>query len=202
MEKKMGISDFINFGMENAKRYFLKFLGSVILCFVALIILAVIGYKINEAIGFILTMLGSICISIGFVQNVLNLAKNEPYDFKAFMPQPGVFLNYLLAMIIVNVIVFIGLLLFVIPGIILGLMFSMVPFLILDQKMGAMEAIKESMNLTKGHKMDIFFGYFISNLLISVISIFVITLVFTIPMSFFVTSYPYLRLSGKLEPTE
>jgi uncharacterized membrane protein len=97
------------------------------------------------------------------------------------------------------IIVGIGLVLFIIPGLILSVMFSLVPYLILDEKMGALEAVKASMQRTKGHKGDIFWGLIISSFLGELLSVFIITLFFTIPMLTFVSAYPYLRLTNKLD---
>nr|MDA3837366.1 hypothetical protein [Candidatus Delongbacteria bacterium] len=82
--------------------------------------------------------------------------------------------------------------------IILAYMFILVPYLIIDKDMGAFEAMGESMRLTKGYKMDIFAGHFIVMIIIQVISMFIITLPFTIPMSLFVMIYPYLVLTGQV----
>ena len=199
MEKKMGIGDFLNFGMENAKKHFLKFFGSILLSIVIIGILAGIGFGISSGFGALLVMIGSICVSIGFVQNIINLANGKNYDFKAFLPQPMVFLNFFVGMLITNIIIGIGFLLLIIPGMILGTMLNLVPFLILDEKLGPIEAIKESMKRTKGYKADIFWGFLVSEIVISLISVFVITLFFTVPMSYFIASYPYLRLTGKLD---
>lgn len=196
--EKMGVGDFLHFGFENAKKHFFKFFGSIILCGVLLAVLGTVGFSINEGFGVLLLMVGAICVSMGFMQNIILLAKGASFDFKAFLPQPAVFLNYFIAMIIVSVIVSIGLLLFIIPGLILSIMFSLVPYLILDQKMGAIEAIKESMARTKGYKNDIFWGMIISNIVASLLSVFIITIFFTTPMLYFISAYPYLRLTGKL----
>lgn len=50
-----------------------------------------------------------------------------------------------------------GIIFFIIPGIILSYAFSMVFYVLNDHpEMGAMEALKESMRLMKGHKMQFF----------------------------------------------
>jgi hypothetical protein len=198
--EKMGIGDFLNFGFENAKKHFAKFFGAILLCIVGLGIISMIGFGISSFIGTIFLLVGSVAASMGFMQNIIILAKGDSFSFKAFIPQPMVFLNFLLASIIVMIIVGIGLVLFIIPGLILSVMFSLVPYLILDEKMGALEAVKASMQRTKGHKGDIFWGLIISSFLGELLSVFIITLFFTIPMLTFVSAYPYLRLTNKLDP--
>ncbi|MHB1453231.1 MAG: DUF975 family protein [Saccharofermentanales bacterium] len=52
--------------------------------------------------------------------------------------------------------VFLWSLLFIIPGIVKGIAYSMTPFLLADTNVGATDAIRVSMRMTKGYKLDIF----------------------------------------------
>jgi len=199
------IGDILNFSLEAAKKNFLKFFGLILFAMAVYIVLAgvIFGLGGDNAVivnlGTIILMIAGISISMGFIQNTINLCSGKGVNFKDFLPQPMVFLNFLIGMIIVGIAVTIGFILLVIPGIIVGTMLSLVPYLILDQKMGAIEAIQESIKRTKGYKMDIFVGLFIVGIIIQLLSIPIITLIFTIPMSMFAYIYPYLRLTGKLE---
>jgi hypothetical protein len=195
----MEVGSFLRFGMENAKRHWLKFFGAIIGGAVALLILAVVGFKINENVGILLVAVGAIGYSFGIFANVIRLASNRTFDFKAFIPDPMVFVNFLVGMILLVVVVGIGFVLLIIPGLILGTMLSLVPSLIIDKKMNFIQAFGESIRLTKGHKMDIFMGMFISNIVVSLLSIPVITVFFTLPMQIFVQVFPYIQLSGIAE---
>jgi hypothetical protein len=200
----MEIGSFLRFSMENAKRHWIKYFGVILLGGGLLVAVpGVIGTLLGKihaefgfAVGLLLFILGGIGLSFGFIANVIRLASNRSFDIKAFIPNAGVFINFLLGMLCYMIIVSLGSLLFVIPGIILGIMFSLVPFLVIDKKMNFLEAFGESAKLTKGHKMDIFLGTFITNIVIGLLSIFIITLFFTIPMGAFLSVYPYVQLSG------
>ncbi len=200
MKELMTVGSFLNFGIESAKRNFLKFFGMIIFAIVAFIIIVFVGYSINESFGGILTLVFSILISFGFLKNTINLTKGEPISFKAFFSaNPVTLLHFFVAMIILFIVISIGMILLIIPGIILSYMLILTPYLIIDKNMGAIEAITESMKLTKGYKMDIFVGHFIVFLLINIASMLIVTLPFTIPMALFVQIYPYLVLTGQLE---
>ncbi len=200
MKELMTVGSFLNFGIESAKRNFLKFFGMIIFAIVAFIIIVFVGYSINESFGGILTLVFSILISFGFLKNTINLTKGEPISFKAFFSaNPVTLLHFFVAMIILFIVISIGMILLIIPGIILSYMLILTPYLIIDKNMGAIEAIMESMKLTKGYKMDIFVGHFIVFLLINIASMLIVTLPFTIPMALFVQIYPYLVLTGQLE---
>jgi uncharacterized membrane protein len=83
-------------------------------------------------------------------------------------------------------------LLFVIPGIIKGIAYSMTPFILADQpEVGAQDALKLSMAMTDGHKSEIFVMYlsFIGWTLLG-------TLTFGILDIFYVVPYMSLTLGG------
>jgi len=203
----MSVGSFLGFGIENAKRYFLKFLGLSVIALVALgigIAISAVLFDMFEdtgaIIGSLLVTFLAIVIGFSFYKNVLNLCRGEKINIMAFGDaSPETLLNFFILMILMSVALSIGYLLFVVPGIILTVMLLPAPFLVIDRGMGPIAAIKESIKITAGHKMDIFAGTFISLVVAYVLSIFVITLIFTIPMSMFVYVYPYLQLTGQLD---
>lgn len=198
-EYNMEIGSFLRFAMENAKKHWLKFFVAIFGTLIAMLLIVLIGFNISDTIGTILVFVVSICASFGLFANVIRLSSGRSFDLKVFLPEFGVMLNYFLGMLVVSIIVSIGLVLLIVPGIILGIMLSLVPFLIIDKKMNFVVAMKESMRLTSGHKMDIFIGMFITNIVVMLLSIPVITLFFTIPMQVFVQAYPYAQLTGLLK---
>lgn len=69
--------------------------------------------------------------------------------------------NAVFANLLVAVIIGFGILMLVIPGIIFACKLAFVPYLIVDQKMEAVEAVKASWEMTKGYGFVIFFtGFF------------------------------------------
>lgn len=73
--------------------------------------------------------------------------------------------NAVLACIITAVIIIIGIIMLIVPGIIFACRLAFVPYLVIDRKMEAMEALKTSWEMTKGHGWKIFLigllGFFI-----------------------------------------
>ena len=196
----MTVGSFLNFGIESAKKNFLKFFGMIIFVIIAFILIAYIGTSIGESFGGVLVVIFGILFSFGFIKNTINLTKGLPIDFKAFFSaNPITLLHFFVAMIVMSILISIGMILLIIPGIILSYMLILTPYLIIDKNMGAFEAMSESMRLTKGYKMDIFVGHFVVLLLINIVSMLIITLPFTIPMALFVQIYPYLVLTGQLD---
>jgi hypothetical protein len=65
-------------------------------------------------------------------------------------------LQIVLANVLVGVIVGLGFVMLIIPGIIFACKLSMVPYLVMDKNMEAVEAVRTSWNITKGHSWTIF----------------------------------------------
>ena len=65
--------------------------------------------------------------------------------------------NAVLANLAVGVIVGIGVVMLIVPGIIFACRLAFVPYLVIDRNMEAMEALKTSWSMTRGHGWTIFF---------------------------------------------
>jgi uncharacterized membrane protein len=207
MGNQMSVGSFLSFGIENTKKHFLKFLGLSIISFVALgigvaicAVLPELLWNAQIIISSLLVIFLSMIIGFGFYKNVLNLCRGDKVNIMVFTEaKPETILNFFVLMLLMSIALTIGYTLFIVPGIILTVMLLPAPFLVIDRDMGPIEAISESIKITNGHKMDIFAGFFISMAVAYILSIFVITLIFTIPMSMFIYVYPYLQLTGQLD---
>ncbi len=65
--------------------------------------------------------------------------------------------NAVLANLIVGIIVGFGVVMLIVPGIIFACRLAFVPYLVIDQKMDVMDALKASWDMTRGHGWAIFF---------------------------------------------
>jgi len=114
-------------------------------------------YSQGELIYDLVTFVLSAPLSLGFSYFCLNFIKrkNRIEDiFWGFTKFGKVFVAYLLMVVAIMI----GCFLLIIPGIILGLMFSQVFYIIADnEEISAVDALKESARIMKGNK----FRYFI-----------------------------------------
>jgi uncharacterized membrane protein len=113
-------------------------------------------------------------------------------------PQP--FWRFLGAELLAGIIIFIGFLLLVVPGIIAAIGLGFAPYGVIDRGKGPVEALKDSWNITKGHKGQLFlFGLALLGLnLLGVIALVVGVLV-TVPMTWLAVTHAYRALRAQAQ---
>lgn len=119
--------------------------------------LSMLFISVSAFVGLLIAFLVRPVISYGanlmFLQGVRNTSPEIRNLFIGF--QRG-FLNIVLANLLVVVIIIIGLIVLIIPGIIFACRLFMVPYLVMDKRLNAIEAIETSWRLTRGHGLSVF----------------------------------------------
>ncbi|MFC1914647.1 hypothetical protein ACFLWK_00100 [Chloroflexota bacterium] len=87
----------------------------------------------------------------------LKAARGEKLEIKNMFEGFQNYWNAVLASLLVSVIVVIGLILLIVPGIIFGCKLAFTPYLVVDRKMAVIEAVKYSWHMTNGHAWKVFF---------------------------------------------
>lgn len=159
-------------GWQELWRHFLELLLIVIISFA--ISLPTWGSYIFEGMESIRSLfLIFLCISYGlftFVYSIMLLnpikygvafayLKSSRGDRLEVKDMFDVFKNYwnaVLANLLVSVIIGVGFVFLIVPGIILACKLAFVPYLIVDRKMDVIKAVKESWFLTDGHAWKVF----------------------------------------------
>jgi len=108
------------------------------------------------AIGYGIFISGPIGYSASWV--FLKAVRREKIEIKdMFAVFERNYWNAVIAGLVTSIIIVIGLFMLIVPGIIFACRLAFVPFLVIDQKMEAMEALKASWAMTKGHGWTVFF---------------------------------------------
>ncbi len=112
---------------------------------------AVLGI-LSLAYGILLTA----PVGYGFSFVYLKAARDDPLDVKDVFEGFQNYWNAVLASLLVTVIVVIGCMLVIVPGIIFGCKLAFTPYLVVDRKMQVTEAVQESWRMTNGHAWKVF----------------------------------------------
>jgi len=98
---------------------------------------------------------GPIGFGVSFAS--LKAARGDKVEIKDMFEAFRNYLNAVLASLLVGVIVVFGLVLLIVPGIIFACKLAFTPYLVVDRKMEAIEAVKTSWRMTDGYAWDVFF---------------------------------------------
>jgi len=86
----------------------------------------------------------------------LKAARGDKLEIKNMFEAFHNYWNAVLANVLVGVIVVVGLVLLIVPGIIFACKLVFTPYLVVDRKMEVIEAVKESWRMTNGHAWKVF----------------------------------------------
>jgi len=142
----------------------------------------------------------SILTSIGAIKIALKLYNGQKPDFFDLFNNFSLFFKYLFSSIVYGLIVFGGMLLLVIPGIIWLLKFYFFNYLIVDKNLTPITALKQSAHITNGAKKELFvFSLVLGLLNLAGALCLIVGLLITIPISMLAMTFVYKKLLLKAE---
>ena len=149
--KGFRIDDVLSFGWEVMKRNFGFFAGLLAVAFGIQMVLSMI-----PVIGGLASNVFSIVFSIGFIRIALGFCDQQKLPFGTLFNGWDRFWCYLGGGILYALIIFGGMLLLIIPGIIFSVMFQFVYYFVVEHHLGPVDALKASAMTTKGVRLKLF----------------------------------------------
>jgi hypothetical protein len=137
-------------------------------------------------------------VQVGLIRIYCDSVRGKEPDFSDLFKGADRFLPMLGLNLLVGILVLLGLVLFIVPGIILGLGLSLSQFYCVDAKMGALESMVASWEATKGQRWQLFvfglyaFGVILLGLVACCVGVYVAGPVISVAMTTI-----YLRISGR-----
>ena len=153
-------------------------------------------YLVIYILVFLVTTVFQVVTGIGLTRIQLDVVDGKKPNFAELFDPQALFWKYLWTTVVYSLIVFGGLLLLVVPGVIWAIKYQFALTLVVDKKMGLNEALKTSGRITKGHKGWLF-GLTILVVLMQLATIFTlfIGLIVTVPLAniIYIVVYRYLE---------
>jgi len=159
-------------------------------------------FEYNQAplLGFIIALVGlgiQLVVSLGIIGIALNFYDKKKTQYKKLFDYFHLVIPFILASIIYMLIVWVGIILFIIPGIIWSIKFRYYAYFIVDKNMGSIEALKASSEITKGAKWNLFlFGILLGIINFVGALALLVGLIITIPLTMVAEAYVFRKLSG------
>lgn len=197
MASPVSVSGTLSFSWNKFKSRPWFFVGTVLI-YAAVQFVFALSEQLGSVVAFLVSLIGGTLLAIGLMS--LYLKAHDSVQSASFndLWNPKPFWQYLATSLVVAIVVILGLLALIVPGIILAIAFSMAPYLVLEKRVWPMSALKQSWNLTKGSWLNLF----LLGLVLVVINfvgamLLMIGLLVTIPVSMLAMAHVYRTLSGR-----
>jgi len=149
------------------KKYFLPLLLVMLIIIVAEIPASMADYQVGEdlkfepvtpfqILGFFYWLLVLPVFQYGASYLYLKAARNQSFEVKEVFNGFNKYFKVVLAHLLTLCLVFLGLIFFIIPGIIILCRLAFVPYIVMDQDLGPVAAVEKSWQMTRGHGWTIF----------------------------------------------
>lgn len=202
--EKFSIKEAIAYGWGSFKNQVPFFIGLILVILLITVLPDIVIEKLFEPrtapfviLKIIVRLIG---LMMGMVATRVSLDIHD--DGKTDLSRLGELLSYIPyyfgGKILYGLIVLGGMVLLIVPGLIWAYMFLYVGYIIIDKGASPAAALKESREITRGYKMDLFLFSLVIALinLIGAICLFV-GLFVTIPMTLMASAYVYRRLNPR-----
>ena len=198
----LSIGTIVNEGYAYFKRRMGFYISMVLVFFIVMVAVYLICEKLGTW-GNIIADLIEIYISAGVIKIILDDLNGKEPELADMFTAYDVYINFLIAGILYGLIVAVGTLALIVPGIILAIMFQFYKYAIIDKKLGIIESLNYSKELTRGYKWTIF-GIDIVLILINLggALLLLVGLIFTIPITMIAEAVMYKKLVSNLEGIE
>lgn len=141
-------------------------------------------------------------LSVGIIYVTMKVVRGSEPHSSDILRSVRMILRYFAVSILYGAIVILGLILFIIPGVIWAIKFSFAKYLVIDKDdLSIRDAFRESARMTKGVKIELWvFMIMIVGINILGAIAFGVGLLISIPVSIIAMSYMYVELAKRLEP--
>lgn len=200
-------SEAVLFGWNTLKKNFGFFLGMLAIIVAVNLLVGLVMSSFSEeapkalviavsVISWILDLL----IGMGVIRITLKFCDQEQATYRDLFSAYRLLLNYLVGSIVYGIMVGIGLVFLVAPGIYLAVKYQFYDYLIVDKGMGPIEAIKRSGVLTEGVKWNLVL-FWLALVGINILGMIAlgVGLIATVPVSWLANAYVYRRLQLQAE---
>ena len=133
--------------------------GNIGILFLINLIFVVLSAAVSlvPIFGIIVVSVVTPAITIGIINIYLGLTRGEKPQVERMFSGMPIFGKAFLLYLVTQILISLWMLLFIIPGIIKAIAYMFAPYILAENpEMGVLDAIRESKEMTNGHKMDLF----------------------------------------------
>lgn len=189
--KTIVIGEAIEFGWKSVKSH-IGFFFVVFILSCALSFMSIYATGLGTRVVLSLLIFG---INLGYFKLALDIVDGKSPEFKELFSCFSLLPQFVLSGILYAIVVVIGLVLFIIPGVIWAVQFGFYPFVIVRERMWPLKALRQSSAITEGvkGKLNVFALALIGINLLGLLAL-GIGIIITIPLSFVAIAHVFRQL--------
>lgn len=140
-------------------------------------------------------------VAIMWISLALAVVEGQPIAAENLLPNGATLVSYIIASLLFSLMLAIGLVLLIIPGIIVAVTFGLFGWALVDKGLDPIEALRHSSRITSGHRGQLFV-FLLLALLINVVGVLllVIGVLVTSAVTLIAAGHVYRQLDGSLRP--
>jgi uncharacterized membrane protein len=148
----------------------------------------------------LLVQFAQVALTLVTLRVALKIFDGEPFDLAQPAPLFEGYWRFLFASFLFGLVVSLGFVLLIVPGVLLGLAFCFAPLFAAEGQRDLVEAFRSSSRLTRGVRWQLFgFAWVLLGVNLLGALALGVGVVVTVPMTMVCTIYAYRRLQGKTE---
>ena len=196
-------SDVLRFSWEATKSRFFFLLGALIVAVFAPFVPLILGLAVGESVPFLSLLFSfagwllQMLALLGLVRIFLGICDEEEVNISDLFLCYPYLVRFIVAQLLYVLIVMVGTILLVVPGIYFAIKFAFHPFIIVDEDVRAIESLKRSWAITTGSVWNlILLAIIVMAINFLGMLLLLIGMLFTYPFSMVAAAYIYRQLSG------
>lgn len=150
--------------------------------------------------GLVSFFLGQI-VAIAWIALALAIIDGREITTDTLLPRGGTLISYIIASLLFSLMVGIGLVLLVIPGIIVAVVFGLYGWALVDKGLDPIEALRQSSRITSGNRWQLF-AFVVAAIALNIVGVLllVIGVLVTSAVTLIAAAHVYRQLDGSLQP--
>jgi hypothetical protein len=150
--------------------------------------------------GVVSFFLGQI-VAIVWISLALAVIDGREITSDTLLPSGGTLISYVVASLLFSLMVGIGLVLLVIPGLIVAVVFGLYGWALVDKALDPIEALRHSSRITSGNRWQVF-AFIVAAIVLNIFGVLllVVGVLVTSAVTLIAAAHVYRQLDGSLQP--
>jgi uncharacterized membrane protein len=191
----------ISYGWEGTKRHFVSLFLALGILTLLLEVLGGGAQRGGQGLFHLVIQIASMLVTMGWWRIALRVHDGAPASLSALTElEPTRVLYYFVTILLFWIVVSLGLVLLILPGIVVASRLFLAPAIVIDDNVDPIVALRRSYELTEGHTVPlIVLGLFLAGINFVGMLLLGLGLLATMPTSFLAVVYVYRRLRAHHE---